>query len=441
MAIKVSMVSLGCPKNQIDAEIMLYDLKNHGFKLVTDLEGCDAVIINTCGFIESAKEEAIENIMEMITLKREKTIKAIVVTGCLAERYREEIQKEMPEVDAVIGIGANNKICSTIQKILDGKQVCLYGAKEDLNINGPRILTNLPYYTYLKIAEGCDNHCSYCAIPKIRGKFRSRPMEDVINEAKWLSEKGVKELILVAQDVTKYGKDIYNEYYLAKLLQELCKVDGIEWIRLLYCYPDKVTDELIEVMKTEPKVVKYLDLPLQHCNDEILKSMNRPMNKEKTVKLIEKLRKNIPDVTIRTTFITGYPGETNEQFEELAEFVKETKFDRLGCFAYSEEEGTKAGEMENQVDKKLRQKRADIIMESQMLIMEAKNDTKVGQTIKVMLEGFDDIAECYYGRTQADAPDIDAKVFFTLENQYRVGDFVNIRINDVCEYDLVGEEE
>jgi ribosomal protein S12 methylthiotransferase len=441
MAIRVGMASLGCPKNQIDAEMMLHKIQHKGYKLVNDTGNCDVVIVNTCGFIQSAKEEAIENIIEFINLKNEGKIKSIIVTGCLAERYREEILTEMPEVDAVVGIGSNDKICDVIQATLAGKKVQKYGPKEDLKICGDRVLTTLPYYAYLKIAEGCDNCCSYCAIPSIRGRFRSRPVEEIVEEAKWLASEGVKELILVAQDTTRYGQDLYGEYYLAKLLKELCKIEDLVWIRILYCYPDKVTDELLDVMATEEKVCKYMDIPLQHCNDEILKAMNRPMNKKDTVALLQKIREKVPGITLRTTLIAGFPGETEEQFTELVEFVKEMKFERLGCFAYSEEEGTRAATMENQVPEKVRERRAELIMEEQMTIMERDNEKKLGQEITVVLEGVDKLADCYFGRSEADAPDIDGKVFFTSDKKDLVmGDFLTVRVNEVCDYDLVGEE-
>ena len=441
MAIRVGMASLGCPKNQVDAELMLSKLQHKGYKLVGDTGNCDVVIVNTCGFIQSAKEEAIENIIEFINLKNEGKIKAIIVTGCLAERYREQILEEMPEVDAVVGIGSNDKICDVVQSALAGKKVQKYGAKEDLVICGDRVLTTLPYYAYLKIAEGCDNCCSYCAIPKIRGRFRSRPMEEVIEEAKWLAGEGVKELILVAQDTTRYGEDLYGTYSLAKLLRELCKIDGFKWIRTLYCYPDKITDELLDVIATEEKVVPYIDMPLQHCNDEILKAMNRPMNKADTMALIQKIRAKVPGITLRTTLIAGFPGETEEQFAELMDFVKEVKFERLGCFAYSEEEGTRAAAMPNQVPEEVRAHRADLIMEEQMTIMMADNEKQLGKDIEVVLEGVDKLADCYFGRSAADAPNIDGKIFFTSEQKSHVmGDFVTVHVNEVCEYDLVGEE-
>jgi ribosomal protein S12 methylthiotransferase len=440
MAIRVGMVSLGCPKNQVDAEMMLERLKHKGYKLVADTGNCDVVVINTCGFIQSAKEEAIENIIEFINLKNEGKIKAIIVTGCLAERYREEILTEMPEVDAVVGLGSNEKICDVIQSALAGKKVQRYGEKEALPLCGGRVISTLPYYAYLKIAEGCDNCCTYCAIPSIRGRFRSKPMEEVLKEAQWLADEGVKELILVAQDTTRYGEDLYGKYSLAKLLRELCKIDGFRWIRILYCYPDKITDELIDVIAEEEKVAKYIDLPLQHCNDDILQKMNRPMDKKATVALIQKLRERIPGLTLRTTLIAGFPTETQEQFVELAEFVKEMKFDRLGCFAYSEEEGTAAAEMSPQVDEKIRERRAEIIMEEQMTIMERANEKMIGKVVTVVLEGADKLADCYFGRSEADAPDIDGKIFFTSRQKHTMGDFIQVRIDEVCDYDLVGEE-
>lgn len=441
MAIRVSMASLGCPKNQLDGELLLRKLQDAGYQLVGDTGNCDVVIVNTCGFIQSAKEEAIENILEFIKLKQEGRIQSIVVTGCLAERYREQIVEEMPEVDAVVGIGSNDRIVEIVGKTLQQEKVQSYGKKEDLSICGGRVLTTLPYYAYLKIAEGCDNCCSYCAIPAIRGRFRSRPMEEILEEARWLAEEGVKELILVAQDTTRYGEDLYGSYTLAKLLKELCKIEGFVWIRTLYNYPDKITDELIETVATEPKLCKYFDIPLQHCNDEILEAMNRPMNQKDSKALIQKIRARIPGVTIRTTLITGFPGETKAQFAELATFVKDMKFERLGCFAYSEEEGTVAAAMPNQVPLAERERRAEIIMEEQATVMERDNRKKMGKELTVVLEGVDKLAECFFGRSEADAPDIDGKIFFTSEQkQHTMGDFVRVRINDVCDYDLVGEE-
>lgn len=438
MPIKVGMVSLGCPKNQVDAELLLSKIKNDGYVLEPDSGNCDVVIINTCGFIESAKQEAIENILEFITLKKEGTIKKIIVTGCLAERYRDEIAKEMPEVDAIIGIGSNDKIVDAIKGVMRGEKVYLYGEKSDLPLEGDRVLTTLPFYAYLKIAEGCDNCCSYCAIPSIRGRFRSRPMESIVKEAESLAARGVKELIVVAQDTTRYGQDLYGEYKLAELLRKLAQIDGFRWIRVLYAYPERITDELLEVMASEPRIAKYIDIPLQHCNKQILRDMNRPGDRETIEALIRKVREKVPGITVRTTLIAGFPGETEEQFEELCQFVKDMRFDRLGCFAYSPEEGTPAAEMEGQLDEQLKIHRAEIVTEEQMNIMAQQNEKKVGQVVTVVTEGFDRFGECYFGRSEADAPDIDGKIFFTSEKKLSVGDFVKVALEDTLDLDLIG---
>ncbi len=438
MPTKIGMVSLGCPKNQVDAEMMLYTLRDAGFELSQDPALADAVIINTCGFIESAKQEAIEETMEYIALKKEGRIKKIILTGCLAERYRDEIREEMPEVDAVVGIGSNKDIVSIVREVFEDRICCRYGEKCDLPLEGGRILSTLPFYAYLKIAEGCDNRCSYCAIPNIRGPFRSRPMESLLEEAKGLAEKGVKELVVVAQDPTKYGKDLYGEYKIAQLLQELAKIDGFRWIRLLYAYPEKITEELLDVMAKEPKIAKYLDLPIQHCNQDVLRAMRRPGNREQLEALIAHIREKIPGVTLRTTLIAGFPGETEEQFAELCEFVKSVRFDRLGCFAYSQEEGTPAGEMENQIDEETKAERARIVTEEQMNIMAEKNEEMIGKELLCVVEGYDRWGECFFGRSEADAPDIDGKVFFTSENKLAVGQFVRVKIEDTMDLDLMG---
>lgn len=438
MPIKVGMVSLGCPKNQVDAELLLSKIKNDGYVLEPDTGNCDVVVINTCGFIESAKQEAIENILEFITLKKEGTIKKIIVTGCLAERYRDQIAGEMPEVDAVLGIGSNDKIVDAIKGVMRDEKVYLYGEKADLPLEGDRVLTTLPFYAYLKIAEGCDNCCSYCAIPSIRGRFRSRPMESVLKEAEELAARGVKELIVVAQDTTRYGQDLYGEYKLAELLRELARIDGFRWIRVLYAYPERITDELIDVMASEPRIAKYIDIPLQHCNEQILRDMNRPGNRAFIEALIRKVREKVPGVTVRTTLIAGFPGETEEQFEELCQFVKDMRFDRLGCFAYSPEEDTPAAEMGGQLDEQLKIHRAEIVTEEQMNIMAQENEKKIGQTVTVVTEGFDRFGECYFGRSEADAPDIDGKIFFTSEKKLAPGDFVSVVLEDTLDLDLIG---
>ncbi len=438
MPTKIGMVSLGCPKNQVDAEMMLYTLREAGFELSQDPALSEVVIINTCGFIESAKQEAIEETMEYITLKKEGRIKKIILTGCLAERYRTEIREEMPEVDAVVGIGSNKDIVSIVNEVLHDKKCCRFGEKCDLPLEGGRILSTLPFYAYLKIAEGCDNRCSYCAIPDIRGKFRSRPMESLIEEAKGLAEKGVKELVVVAQDPTKYGKDLYGEYKIAELLRQLAQIEGFRWIRLLYAYPEKITEELLDVMANEPKIAKYLDLPIQHCNPDVLRSMRRPGNREQLETLISHIREKIPGVTLRTTLIAGFPGETEEQFEELCDFVKSVRFDRLGCFAYSQEEGTPAAEMENQIDDETKAERARIVTEEQMNIMAEKNEEKIGKEILCVVEGYDRWGECFFGRSEVDAPDIDGKVFFTSKNKLAIGQFVRVKVEEPMDLDLMG---
>ena len=438
MAIKVSMISLGCSKNQVDAEHLLATLSDGGFELCRDVSESDVVVINTCGFIQSAKEEAIENILEIAELKKEGAVKGIVVTGCLAERYRDEIADEMEEVNVVLGIGANNRICEAVRKAAAGDRMTAYGKKEELDLSGKRILTTLPYYAYLKIAEGCDNCCTYCAIPQIRGRFRSRPMEELIDEAKWLAGQGVKELVVVAQDTTRYGEDLYGEYRLAALLKELCKIDGLRWIHTLYCYPDKITEDLIDTIAMEEKLVKYLDIPIQHCEEDILRKMNRPMDRDSLAALMEKLRNRIPGLTLRTTVMVGFPGETEEQFAALSEFVQEVRFDRLGCFSFSAEEGTVAEDMAGQVDEEEKKRREEIIMTQQSIIMEQLNQEKIGERQLCIVEGYDRYGECYFGRTAADAPDVDGKVFFTSEDQLKMGDFVKVRIEEVMDYDLVG---
>ena len=440
MNYKEGIVSLSCAKYQVDAEMLLFRLKQKRFELVDDPAKADAVIVNTCGFIESAKQESIDEIIELGKLKREGKIKAIIVTGCLAERYQNEITKQLYEVDAAVGIGANSKIADIVLDALGGNKTELFPSKLELPLEGGRIQSTPPYTAYLKIAEGCDNRCTYCAIPLIRGGFRSREPENVIEEAKQLAEKGVRELNVIAQDTTRYGEDLFGKPYLAKLLKELCKIEKLRWIRVLYCYPERVTDELIDVMANEEKIVKYIDLPLQHCNAEILKSMNRRGSRESLTALLNKIRDRIPNVVLRTTFISGFPGETEEQFEELCEFAKEIEFDRLGCFPYSQEEDTPAAAFPNQLDGETKQNRADIIMEQQQLIMTRRCEKLVGTTAEVLVEGFDRIAECWYGRTYADAPEVDGCVFFTTGGKKpSIGSFVNVKITDTMGIDPVGE--
>lgn len=440
MNYKVGMISLGCPKNQVDAEHMLAMMDSEGWEIVDYVDGCDVVIVNTCGFIDDAKKEAIENILDMVELKKEGVISKIIVTGCLAQRYKDEIVKEIPEVDAVVGIGANGDIIKTVEEVMSGVDTIeKYPPQCELPLEGQRILTTPQYWAYLKIGEGCSNRCTYCTIPSIRGNMRSRSMENVIDEAKQLAELGVKELILIAQDTTSYGLDLYGELKLPELLNELCKIDSIEWIRLLYCYPDRITDELIETMKNQEKIVNYIDLPLQHADDKILKAMNRRGDQALIRSVISKLRLEIPDVVIRTTFIVGFPGEGEEEFETLAEFVNEIEFDRLGVFTFSPQEGTPAYDMDNQVEDDVKTRRGEVIMQDQYSIMEEKNNEKIGKTYKVVVEDYDGYSDSYTGRTYMDAPEIDGLVKFTSHKDLDIGDFVDVEIFDIEDYDLIGE--
>ena len=438
MSVKIGMVSLGCSKNLVDSERMLYKIRKRGYKLVNDAGLADIVVVNTCGFIQSAKEEAIETILEFCQLKSEGNIKKIIVTGCLAERYKEETAELFPEVDAVIGIGCNEDIIDVIDNVLADKRVIRFDEKEKLMLTGERIISTLPFFAYLKIAEGCSNSCSYCAIPSIRGRYRSVPMEEVLEEAKWLAENGVTEINVIAQDSTRYGIDLYKAFKLPELLREICKIDGIKWVRVLYCYPERVTDELLEVIASEDKIVKYMDIPIQHCDKDILRLMNRSGSEEELRALFAKIRAKIPNITLRTTLITGFPKESGEQYVALAEFVKDMEFDRLGCFPYSEEEGTVAAGMDGQIDEETRQKRAEIIMDMQNIIAEKKNAQKLGKVVEAVVEGYDKFGECYFGRTAADAPDIDGKVFFTSDKKLNVGEYVNIEITETLDYDLIG---
>lgn len=439
MAVTVGIVSLGCAKNMLDAEHMAYNLREEGFELQPDAALADVAVINTCGFIESAKQEAIETILEFVALKEEKRIKAIIVTGCLAERYREEILKELPEVDAVLGIGANELLGETIRKVLEGNSdIEIYGDKYSLLLGGRRIVST-ETYAYIKIAEGCSNHCTFCAIPGIRGNFRSRPMESIIDEAKWLAKVGYREIILIAQDTSRYGEDLYGTQKLAELLRELCKIEGLKWIRTLYCYPERITDELIDVVASEPKCVKYFDIPIQHCCDRVLKRMNRHSNEAEIRALVKKLRERIPNVIIRTTLMVGFPGETEEEFDKLCEFVKEMRFDRLGCFAYSQEEGTAAAKLDGQLDEDEKNRRAEILTQEQMLVSDQMTQEMLGKVYEVVVEGYDRYAECWFGRSANEVPEIDGKIFFTSSIPLKVGDYQYVQITDTMDYDPIGE--
>ena len=437
---KISMVSLGCPKNQVDAEMMLYSLKQAGYEIGVPESEADAIIVNTCGFIEEAKREAIENILEAAQYKKEGKCKAVIVTGCLAERYKDDVTAEIPEADVCVGIGSNSDIVNIVKNAIEGKAENTYGAKELLDLNANRILGGMPFTAYLKIADGCDNCCTYCAIPKIRGRMRSRTVEDCVNEARRLARGGVRELIVVAQDTTAYGSDIYGESKLCELLGQLCDIDGIKWIRTLYTYPERITDELLNLIAAKEKLVKYLDIPIQHVNGDILKRMNRRGNAESLMALVKKIRAKVPQITLRTTLITGFPGESEQQYAELHDFVKQARFDRLGCFTYSAEEGTIAAEYPDQIPEQVKQDRAEHIMETQLDIATQKNQEKIGTEQTVLVEGWDDYIKCYFGRSEADAPEIDGKVFFMAHKPLVIGDFVKVKINDTIEYDLLGEQ-
>ena len=440
MAYTVGMVSLGCAKNQVDGEVLMASLKNAGFLTVDDAALADIAIVNTCGFIESAKRESIEEILELAALKKEGKIKKLVITGCLSERYQKEMHQELPEADAVLGIGANGDIAPLLTKMMEeNTYVESFPDKARMPLCGDRELTTPSYFAYVKIAEGCDNRCSYCAIPLIRGGYRSRTMESIEEECKGLVANGAKELVLIAQDTSRYGIDLYGEYSLAKLMARLCRIDGLRWLRVLYCYPDSITDELLDTMAQEEKIVKYIDLPLQHASGPILKAMNRRGDRQSLTALMNKIRERVPGVVLRTTLITGFPGETEEDFTELAEFVKDVKFERLGCFAYSQEEGTPAAELPGQLDEEVKAHRAELIMDRQMEIMERQGMELIGKTLEVLVEGYDRYAECWFGRSWRDAPDVDGKIFFTTGGKRpRLGSFVQVMVEDCMDCDLTG---
>lgn len=441
MSQSIGMVSLGCAKNQVDAEQMLFLLQQAGFEIHAEPAGSDVVIINTCGFIESAKTEAIDNILAMAALKAEGSISKILVTGCLAQRYQQEILKELPEVDGVLGTGSYYDVVGAVKQLLSGRE----GLEEYGDIQAPvqecgRILTTPRQYAYLKIAEGCDNHCAFCIIPALRGRYRSRPMEKLIEEAKVLAAGGAKELIVVAQDTSRYGIDLYGERKLAELLRELCRIDGIVWVRVHYLYPDEMSDELIDVLASEPKIVKYLDIPIQHINDGILKKMNRRGNSKYLRELLRKLRQRIPGLVLRTSLITGLPGEGEKEFDELCDFLREFRMERVGAFVFSPEEGTRAAKMEYP-DTEIARQRADFIEELQSRIMDDWNESMMGKRLQVLCEGFDADENCYYGRTYADSPDIDGRILFESEQTLEPGDFVTVEVTDACDGELIGVME
>ena len=434
----IALISLGCPKNQVDADVMCHALLERGHTTTADLSEADAIIVNTCGFIESAKQEAIDSILEACSYKEQKPELKVVVTGCLAQRYQHEIVKEIPEVDAVVGLGSNAAICSILERLTGTQPVESYGAKESLPLGGKRVISTPRHYAYLKIAEGCNNRCHYCAIPLIRGPLRSRPIDDCVAEARWLAGEGVKELILVAQDPTAYGEDWGKPGSICELLDKLNKVPGLEWIRIMYAYPERITDEFIAAMKRNDKVVPYLDLPIQHCDDEVLKNMNRRGGRKEIEDAIRRLRAAIPNITLRTTLIAGFPGETEEQYSELCDFVKTVKFDRLGCFAYSAEENTVAARMDGQIEQEVKDKRAELVMQIQTGIMAQKQAEKVGQTVHVLCDGIDEENGLYLCRTTGDAPEVDGCVCVSSEEPLYPGQFYDVLVEDSDLYDLYG---
>ena len=434
---KIGLISLGCAKNLINSEQMLFLLDEAGHEIVPQLEGADAVIVNTCGFIDSAKSEAIDNILELAQLKKEGKLGKIIVCGCLSERYRDEILTELPEIDALLGVGSFGEIVSAVDSSLSGQPALLFGDKHAPIDETGRVISTGPGWAYLKIAEGCDNRCAFCVIPEIRGKFRSRPMEGILEEAVDLAAVGIKELIIIAQDITRYGIDLYGKRSLCVLLRELSKIKGIEWLRLHYLYPDEMDDELIDLIASEPKIVKYLDIPIQHINNVILKRMNRRGTGDEIRALFKTLRERIPALVLRTSLIVGLPGEGEAEFEELCLFLREAKIERAGVFPYSPEEGTPAAKMEDRADEGTASRRAQLVMDLQSNIMDEFNDLRIGQRIRVLCEGFDEFAECWYGRSEADSPDVDGKVFFTGSGI--PGEFFTVKVSSVLDGDLMGE--
>ncbi len=435
---KVGFVSLGCSKNLVDTEVMLKRLYDAGFEITPDETEAQIIIVNTCGFIESAKQESIDNILDVARLKEWGKCRHIIATGCLVERYRDEVMNELPEVDALVGVGSIAYIADACSAVMRGEKYTSFKDKNESALGGERILTTDDHTAYLKIAEGCDNLCTYCAIPMIRGRLRSRTIEDIVAEAKDLEALGVKELNLIAQDTSRYGVDIYGEYSLARLVRAITENTEIPWIRLLYCYPDKITDELIDEMRDNPRLLKYMDIPIQHISDSVLKRMNRHGGQTLIKETVKRLRERIPDVVLRTTAMVGFPGETEEDFVELCEFIKESKFDRFGAFTYSEEEGTLAALIDGKIDEQTKQDRYDIIMQTQLTIAEEQSASKIGNTYTVICDGFDTVAEVYYGRSYADAPDVDGRVYFTSNERVERGDFVNVKVTEALDYDLVG---
>ncbi len=441
MSERIGMVSLGCAKNQVNAEQMLFLLQEAGYEITGDPDGCDLAIVNTCGFIESAKQEAIDNILALAQLKAEGRLGKLLVTGCLAQRYQEEIIREIPEVDGILGTGSYFDTVNAVKKVLAGKQVLQFDDIDAPVDETDRVLTTPDHYAWLKIAEGCDNHCSYCIIPALRGKYRSREMDDILYEARRLAADGVKELIVVAQDISRYGIDLEgHEYLLPKLLRELCRIDGIHWVRVHYLYPDVLTDEMIDVIASEPKIVKYMDIPIQHINDKILKKMNRRGDKAFLEAMFRKIRERIPGVVLRTSLIAGLPGEGEAEFEELCQFLRDFRLERVGAFVFSPEEGTLAATMDYP-PQEVAQQRAERLAEIQSRIMDEYNESLLGTTMEILCEGYDPEEEAYYGRSYADSPDIDSKVWFAADRTVKVGEFVQVYLTDVYDGELIGELE
>ena len=436
---KIGFVSLGCSKNLVDTELMLRRLYDAGFEITPDETEAEIIIVNTCGFIESAKQESIANILDVAELKKWGKCRHIIATGCLVERYREEVMRELPELDAILGVGSIVDIADACTAVMRGEKYTSFRDKEQSPLGGDRILTTEDYTAYLKIAEGCDNLCTYCAIPSIRGKMRSRTIEDIVKEAKDLEALGVKELNLIAQDTSRYGLDLYGDYALARLVRAITEATSIPWIRLLYCYPDKITDELIDELRDNPRLLKYMDIPIQHASDKILTLMNRHGDKKLIRDTVLKLRERVPGIVLRTTAMVGFPGEGEEEFSELCEFIKEMRFDRFGAFTYSPEEGTVSASFDFQVDEQTKQDRYDVIMQTQLTITEEQNENKIGSVLETLCEGFDTVSEIYYGRTYQDAPDIDGRIYFSSNKKINKGEIVRVLVNEALDYDLVGE--
>jgi len=435
----VGMISLGCAKNRVDAEVMLGLLSNSGYIVVNNSEDADVIIVNTCGFIDSAKQESIEAILEQAEYKKTGRCKALIVTGCMSERYNSELMKEIPEIDAILGTGDYADIVAVLDRVRSGKKECRYG-NIDIVPEGvqPRLISTQEVTAYLKIAEGCDNCCTYCVIPSLRGRFRSRPSVDILQEASKLADNGVRELILIAQDVTRYGQDLYDKYNLAALLKDLCRISGLKWIRLLYAYPDRITDELIDVIAGEEKVCNYLDIPIQHINDNILGRMNRTSDSATIRNLVGTLKRRIPDIALRTSLIVGFPGETEAEFNELKDFINEGWFNNVGVFAYSREEGTPAADMPMQISDEIKEERRSMLLSLQRKVSKKLNRTRVGRTCEVLIEGRES-ANIYFGRSYAEAPEIDGLIYVASERQLRQGEFVRAAISKAYEYDLLGE--